>query len=137
MARGLRAKLVATAQQMGMAADAAEDVAQDTLLRLWTMHGELDRVRSLAAFATRMAQHRCLDMLRRQQPLPIEGRTVEDTRHSQPDMQLQAADDEAWLMRRMQALPTAERQVLRLRQVELKTNEEIALPTKRAWWWPN
>ena len=38
----------------------------------------------------------------------------------------EVADDERWLEQRMQALPSTEYQVLHLRQVERKTDQQIA-----------
>ena len=39
---------------------------------------------------------------------------------------IEAEETDAWLQRRLQALPPMQHQVLRLRQIELKDNAEIA-----------
>ena len=42
------------------------------------------------------------------------------------DVAIEAEETDAWLQRRLQALPPMQHQVLRLRQIELKDNAEIA-----------
>ena len=98
----LRQRSVDTARSLGLDADDAEDVAQDALLRLWSLRGELkmERVEALVVTVAR--------------------------NHTQPDTLMEVADDERWLEQRMQALPSTEYQVLHLRQVERKTDQQIA-----------
>ena len=45
---------------------------------------------------------------------------------SAADVAIEAEETDAWLQRRLQALPPMQHQVLRLRQIELKDNAEIA-----------
>ena len=97
----LRRRSVATARSFGLDADDAEDVAQDALLKIWSLRGELKVER-------------------------IEALVVTVARNLSPDTLMEVADDERWLERKMQALPSTEYQVLHLRQVERKTDEQIA-----------
>jgi len=41
MANGMRAKAVSVAEQFGYSQDDAEDIAQDVMLRLWSLHEQL------------------------------------------------------------------------------------------------
>lgn len=107
--------------------DEAEDIAQDVLLKLWTLRDDLDRVRSVEALAAGMARNLCLDLLRRRRPASsVEDLSLADECTPAPDDRLTAMDNEAWLLRRLATLPTKEYEVLRLRQVEHRTTAEIA-----------
>lgn len=114
------------AVSFGLAEEDAEDIAQDTILRMWTMRGELKRYRSAEALAMSIARHLCIDSVRRKRTLPIEGRTLLDESHSRPDEALEAADNDVWLTKRLKRLPPREYQILRMRQVERKSNKDIA-----------
>lgn len=106
----------------------AEDMAQDTMLALWTIRDGLlsaDHARSCAA---RTARHRCIDALRRRKACvgddTVAGHPA--PRHAGPDSQLEQKDNDEWLRRRLAALPPNEQIVLRLRQVEMMPTDEIA-----------
>lgn len=122
----IRGKIVGVAQSYDLATENAEDIAQDTLLRLWTMRDDLDRYCSVEALAVSVARHLCVDRLRRKRTIALEARTTIADSHSRPDEELENADNEAWLQQRLSQLPPSEYQVLRMRQVEMKSNQDIA-----------
>ena len=117
---------MAAARSCGLDADEAEDVAQDALLKLWTLRGEVGEGCNVEALVAVVARNMAVDRHRRRHTVPMTDRPVVDDRHARPDTLLEIADNEQWLSRKMQALPTTEYQVLRLRQVERKTDGEIA-----------
>ena len=121
----LRQRSVDTARSLGLDADDAEDVAQDALLRLWSLRGEL-HVGRVEALVVTMARNLSIDIHRRRRTVPMDSRPIIDELHTQPDTLMEVADDERWLEQRMQALPSTEYQVLHLRQVERKTDQQIA-----------
>lgn len=121
----LRHRAVATARSFGLDADDAEDVAQDALLKIWSLRGEL-KVERIEALVVTVARNLSVDTHRRRRTIPMDNRPVVDELHTQPDTLMEVADDERWLERKMQALPSTEYQVLHLRQVERKTDEQIA-----------
>ena len=96
MARTWREKALSTCKRYGAGQEEAEDIAQDVMLRLWQMHDELERYRSVEAIATLMAKH----LLRNHQ-------------RRQPSQKLKQ-------------MPTTQRTLLYLRQVERRSHEEIA-----------
>lgn len=54
------------------------------------------------------------------------GRSTHGEHNAPPDIALETADNERWLEQRLKALPSNEHAVLHLRQVERKTDQEIA-----------
>ena len=66
MAPRLRERIVSMVVGMSAEADSdmADDVAQDTLLKLWMMRDKLDRYRSIDSLAFVIARNRALDLLR-------------------------------------------------------------------------
>lgn len=122
----LRRRSMAAARGCGLDADEAEDVAQDALLKLWSLRGEVDEGCNAMALVAVVARNMAIDRHRRRRTVPMDDRPVIDDRNARPDTMLEIADDARWLSRKMQALPTTEYQVLRLRQVERKTDGEIA-----------
>ena len=106
---------------------AAEDVAQDTMLRLWTLHDDLPPDRPVEALVAVVARHLIIDQRRRQRPqVPIDREWTMADGQAPPDEQVDSNDHQAWLERRLSSLPSTEYQVIRLRQMEGKNNEEIA-----------
>lgn len=127
-------RAIAAARGCGLGSDEAEDVAQDVLLKLWSLRADLGSARGQAppgaarveALAYVAARNMAVDRLRRRRTVALPDRPVEDDRHAQPDTLLEIADNERWLERKLGALPSTEYQVLHLRQVERRSDEEIA-----------
>ena len=59
----IRTKALGMARKYGLSADEAEDVAQDTILKLWGMRDELDRYRSVESLAMCIAAHLSVNTL--------------------------------------------------------------------------
>lgn len=111
----------------GIGQDAAEDVAQDTMLRLWTLHTDLPPDSPVEGLAAVVARRLVIDRLRRRHPqVPIDSQWALEDRQAKPDEQLDDNDWQAWLEQRLKALPSSEYQVISLRQMEGKSNDEIA-----------
>ena len=108
-ARTWRQKALRVCISCGAGKDEAEDIAQDVMLRLWQMHNELERYQSVEAIVALMAKH----LLR------IDFGTS-------PQEQLEIKEDEKWLETKLQRLPTTQRTLLYMRQVERRSHEEIA-----------
>ena len=108
-ARTWREKAVSVSLHCGAGKEEAEDIAQDVMLRLWQMHDELERYQSVEAIVTIMARHQLRNHQRRK-----------------PDEAL----DEAKLLRieasPQKQMPTTQRTLLYMRQVERRSHEEIA-----------
>ena len=120
--RQLALKAAATA---GADSDTAEDVAQETMLRLWQMRDD-PRLYNPEGYASTIARHLTLNQLRHKPMLTLDERQAASQSVPSPlDLMLQR-EDEQWLRERIRNLPYTQHAVLRLRQVEHRSNEEIA-----------
>lgn len=126
MAPELRERSLTVARSMGLDADEAEDVAQDVLLKLWTLRSEIGEGSNVKALASVAARNLSIDCHRRRHTVPLPPVPVLDDRHPRPDDRLEEADNTEWLQRRLRSLPSTEYQVLHLRQVEHRSDNEIA-----------
>lgn len=103
-APGLRQVALKAAAASGADADAAEDVAQETLLRLWQMRDD-PRLYNPEGYASTIARHLTLNQRRRQPALPLDERQAQDWSVPSPlDLMLQR-EDERWLQERIRNLP--------------------------------
>jgi len=125
-ARSWRQKALSVSMSNGAGKDEAEDIAQDVMLRLWQMRDELDRYNSIEALVVLMARHLLRNHQRRRQPEALnEAIAVRFT--TSPHDVMEMKEDEEWLTKRLQQLPTTQRTLLYMRQVERRSHEEIAL----------
>lgn len=123
----LRPHMVAVAARYVEGNEAvAEDLVQDTLLRLWQMHERLQM--PMDAFALLVLRRRCIDHLRRR----AARRRVEDVARLQSDeaddaeAMAEVADRYGAMLRAVEALPTQGRLLLRLRYMKGQRIEDIA-----------
>ena len=64
MASEIRAKAVSIAAKFGYSTDDSEDIAQDVMLRLWSLHEQLSDATHLKASAIITAKRACIDRWR-------------------------------------------------------------------------
>ena len=124
-ARTWRKKALSVSMSCGAGREEAEDIAQDVMLRLWQMHDELERYDSIEALATMMARHLLINHQRRRKPEALNEAKIVSLNIS-PHEQLEMKEDDRWLTKRLEQLPTTQRTLLYMRQVERRTHEEIA-----------
>ena len=93
--------------------------------RLWQMHDELERYQSVEAIVTIMARHQLRNHQRRKR-----GEALDEAKlmgiETSPQTLLEIKEDEVWLERKLQQMPTTQRTLLYMRQVERRSHEEIA-----------
>ena len=110
-ARTWRKKALSVSLNYGAGKDEAEDIAQDVMLRLWQMHDELERYESVEALAALMARHLLRNHQRRRQPETLNEAIVVSLNTSPHDI-LEMKEDDAWLTKRLEQLPTTQRTLL-------------------------
>ena len=112
--------------------DDAEDLVQDALLRLWQMVAEVRR--PMDSLASRLTRNLCIDHLRRQKPtlsvpdgLPL-GNTDENMQAQVYDGSTIGEDARIErMMRVIEALPSLQQTILRLRHIDGMEMKDIAL----------
>lgn len=124
-ARSWREKALEVSLHYGAGKDEAEDIAQDVMLRLWQMHDELDRYEKPEALVALMTRHLLRNHQRRRKPELLDEAMVISLSNSPHDL-LEMKEDDAWLDKRLKQLPTTQRSLLYLREVERRSHEEIA-----------
>lgn len=103
----------------------AEDVVQDTLLKVWEHRNEWEQINNLEAFAIATCRNRALDITKRA------GRKTEDLDEmahfsiQTPYEQLVANEEVSLVRRLMDDLPEVQRTIMLLRDIEGKTYQEI------------
>lgn len=126
MAVGLRNRAQSAALAAGASPTEADDAAQDTMLRLWQMHGELSAGRNLGALAALIARRQVLNERRRTGVFQTLGSLDAALFLDDPHAELEAKETVAWLEWRMDNLPPTEHTILYMRQVEQRSNDDIA-----------
>ena len=118
MAGETRAKAVSIAGQFGYAQDDAEDIAQDVMLKLWSLHEQLNDVAHLNASAVITTKRVCIDA-----DIAITMPLIdEDSLHDR----LEYTELEHWIGEQIDSLPSTAGMVLRMRQLEHRELREIA-----------
>ena len=125
MARTWREKALSVSLHYGAGKDEAEDIAQDVMLRLWQMHDELEQYRSIEAIVALMAKH-LLRNHQRRKPSETLDEAIVVSLNTSPHEELENKENDEWLSAKLQQLPTTQRTLLYMRQVERKSHEEIA-----------
>ena len=124
-ARSWRQKALQVSRHYGAGKDEAEDIAQDVMLRLWQMHDELERYQSVEGIVALMAKHLLRNHQRRKPSETLDEAVVVSLLTS-PQDELEMKEDDEWLTNKLQQLPTTQRTLLYMRQVERRSHEEIA-----------
>ena len=122
----LRQRSVDTARSLGLDADDAEDVVQETLLRLWTAReriADYDKMRNMASVVCR---NLALNMLRDAPPHCTIDEALTTNLQVSPQEELEVRETRQKLKRSIQALSPKQRALIRMRNVENMSYADIA-----------
>jgi RNA polymerase sigma-70 factor (ECF subfamily) len=124
-------RVFALARRMLAEAAEAEDVTQETMLRLWKIAPDWQADRAaLGTWLYRVASNLCIDRLRRRRQLGrgLGGDAVPEIADETPgpERRLQARDQAAALTQALATLPDRQRLAIVLRHFEDRPNPEIA-----------
>lgn len=127
----LRPQIVAQARRLLNDGDMAEDCAQDCLVKLWSMYGQLDTLRSIRALAMVIVRNQCLDVLKRpsRRSSSIEGVDFAGPEAGMPDRELEMRDDCNAVIEMMELLPPNVKTAMKMRHVQGMEVNEIAEAT--------
>lgn len=129
----LRSTALSAASSLLSSTQDAEDTAGDTMLKLWALHDQLNSESHALKLARVVARNTALDLIRHGQrtrgifkdsdPALL---SLPSEHSSSPSADIEWQEDEQWLKERMENLPPRELQVLKMRQTEHRSTEEIA-----------
>lgn len=126
----LRRTALRIGQQFFGNAEDAEDVAQETMMRLWAARKGIDTTRPVEPLVVRVAKNVCVSMHRKgnnsEKPLPTDHHEMPVTTSSTPQSLLEERENAVWLEHRLKALPEYLLRILRMKQEEQLTDQQIA-----------
>ena len=122
----LREKLLNYSLMMLGNMDDAEDVVQETFLKLWNIRGQLDLYENPKGFAMQMIKNICIDKLRSRK-ITVEPEDYQIGYNSQtPYFQLVDKDSIDLVRKIINELPELQKRIILMRDVEGYELEEIA-----------
>jgi RNA polymerase sigma-70 factor (ECF subfamily) len=107
----------------------AEDIVQDTLIRVWNKRDEWENIESIEAFSLTICRNLSLDRSKKQETNNL---TLEESNHdtsdnsSNPYEQLMQKDRIDLVRKLINELPEKQRSVMQLRDIEGKSYKEIS-----------
>lgn len=126
-AKRMRPALLRMATRYLENTDEAEDIVQDTLLKLWFLRAKLEEYRSLDALAIVVTKHLCINRLRtfRIEKVGLEqGMSI--GAGDNPEMKLVGEENMREILDAISTLPDLQQSVLRMKHIEGFEVEEIA-----------
>ena len=120
-------KIFRVAKRLLVSVEEAEDATQEVLLKLWRLRQKFKDYNSPEAFAMTVTKNWCLDRLKSKQAqnLKIVHNNYED--HSQTlQKSIEVNDSLRWVETHLEALPTKQKLILQLRDIEHFEFHEIA-----------
>ena len=121
-----RQKALNTSLAFGASTIEADDVAQDTMLKLWQMRSELTRYKNVEALVFVMARNLTISLHRKPASETLNkasGAFIDDT--PTPEEQLIGRETVKHIERRLSELPPRQHAVLIMRQAEHRSYAEI------------
>ena len=127
----LKNELFRMALRITLNRDDAEDVVQETMIRVWNRRDQWEQIESIEAFCTTICRNLALDKTKRASnqdaSLDNEGHDAPDHSYSaNPEEQAVQRDRVERVRRLMDLLPEKQRTCMQLRDVEGKSYKEIA-----------
>ncbi len=110
----------------------AEDVVQETMIKVWNRRADWPKIESMEAFCLAVCRNLALDkakkMANQSEPLNegVGGDAADESYGSDPERCAMLNDSMAIVRRLMDSLPEKQRSVMQLRDVEGKSYKDIA-----------
>ena len=112
----------------------AEDAVQEVFIKLWNLGRKLEEYSSIEALAVTMTKNYCLDQLRKHKYVYYEDQINQNhflETEPSPQEQLERKETSDILNGIIEQLPDAYRNMIRLREIEGFSYEEIAKKTNQ------
>ena len=107
----------------------AEDIVQDTLIRVWNKREEWQQMDSIEAYCLTIARNLAIDRSQKMesQNLELTPETQEMPDAKMPDQLMEQNEQLSIIHRLINELPEKQRSILQLRDIEGKNYKEIAV----------
>lgn len=106
--------------------EAARDVVQDCLTKIWSIRHDLAKIEKVNAWTFRIVRNRCIELLRKDRYTDLDEKVI-NLHHSGSADQSTITDDQmSWLREVVLTLPPKQQEVFHLREVEEMSYQEIA-----------
>lgn len=106
----------------------AEDIVQDTLIRVWDKRDEWSQMDSVEAYCLTITRNLAIDRSQKKEAQNVEltSETQEMPDASVPDRQMERDEQLSIVHRLINELPEKQRSIVQLRDIEGKSYKEIA-----------
>lgn len=125
----LKDKLFRLALRITLNREEAEDIVQDTLMKLWNQRDEWSAIQNMETYSMTICRNLSLDAIEKKERQNI---SLDETVHDRPDTS-RTQDEELMkqqqlntVMRIIGQLPEKQRTIMQLRDIEGKSYQEIA-----------
>lgn len=124
----LKDKLYRLALRITLDSAEAEDIVQDTMIRVWNKRDEWAQFNSIEAFCLTVARNLAIDRSQKSEVQNIEltTETQEMSDDSTPERQLERSEQMDLVRKLINELPEKQRTIIQLRDIEEKSYKEIA-----------
>ena len=124
----LKDKLYRLALRITLDSAEAEDIVQDTMIRVWNKRDEWAQFNSIEAFCLTVARNLAIDRSQKSEAQNIELTTErqEMSDGSTPERQLERSEQMDLVRKLINELPEKQRTIIQLRDIEEKSYKEIA-----------
>ncbi len=124
----LKDKLYRLALRITLDSAEAEDIVQDTMIRVWNKRDEWAQFNSIEAFCLTVARNLAIDRSQKSEAQNIEltTETQEMSDGSTPERQLERSEQRDLVRKLINELPEKQRTIIQLRDIEEKSYKEIA-----------
>ena len=127
LTKRLRSEIVAIGARYLKDEEEAEDNAQDTLLKLWTIRGQLLQCSSVEGLAYTICKNLCISKLRKRKVVPIElNEEMEHISQNNAQWMLEEKENSEWLTDVIDGLPASQMEILKMSQQDGLENTDIA-----------
>ena len=117
----LKDKLYRLALRITLDSAEAEDIVQDTMIRVWNKRDEWAQFNSIEAFCLTVARNLAIDRSQKS-----EAQNIELSDGSTPERQLERSEQMDLVRKLINELPEKQRTIIQLRDIEEKSYKEIA-----------
>ena len=107
----------------------SKDAVQEVLVKLWNLRAELIGIQNIEAFAIRVMRNYCLDKIKMKRTITMDMQEYLSNQPDEgpaPDRCMEMADSVVIVRKAITEMPEPQQSIVRMRDLEGFTNEEIA-----------